>query len=105
MVSLYSLPDHDLLEKTFETLYVCQYQGDTALLVIPVKSIVALVAMIPCFSLTADGEVNIPENEWFVLEKLSLEADVGADEDEEDDGDEWNNHIVVLVVKTLLVKV
>lgn len=85
MVSLYSPPDHDLLKKTFGTLYVCQYQGDVALLVIPVKSILALAAMVPCFSLTPDGDVHTPENEWFAVEKLSLEADVGDDEDEEDD--------------------
>ena len=88
MVSVYSPPDHNLLEKTFGTLYVCQYHGDTALLVIPVKSISALAAMIPCFSLTPDGEVLTPENEWFAMEKLSIEANVGDDEDEEDNVDD-----------------
>ena len=85
MLSVYSEPDQELLEKTFETLYVCHYQGDAALKIIHATSIVALVATVPCFSVTPDGEVHEPDNKWFLLEKLSLEANLGENEDDEED--------------------
>ena len=87
MVSIYSQPDHDLLKKTFYTIYQCRYEGDTALLVIPVKCISSFVAMVPRFCLTPDGEVHTPKNEWFLVQKFSLDADIKDEEDNEDDTD------------------
>ena len=39
---------------------------------IDVKSIQALVAMIPDYEVTADGTIVEPENRWFLMEKLTL---------------------------------
>ncbi len=72
LVSVYSNPDRQILEESFGTSYTCQYQGDNALKVIDVKSIQALVAMIPDYKVTADGTIVEPENRGFLMEKLTL---------------------------------
>ncbi|KAH9953257.1 hypothetical protein BC827DRAFT_1146563, partial [Russula dissimulans] len=47
LVSLFSKPDPTLLQCSVRTLWSCEYQGDSALVFIDVKSIQAVISMIP----------------------------------------------------------
>jgi hypothetical protein len=47
LISLYSLPDRQLLEDSYATLFVCRYRGDDALVVVDAKEILAVISMAP----------------------------------------------------------
>jgi hypothetical protein len=47
MVSTYSAPNQHLFELSYCTLWSCTHGGDNSLVVIDVKSIEAVVAMVP----------------------------------------------------------
>ncbi len=87
LVSVFSDPDYQVLQDSFGTCYICQYQGDTALKMVDVKSIQALVAMIPDYHVTEDGAIITPEDTYFLMEKLTLPITqrFRLEEDEEDD--------------------
>ena len=71
LVSLYSLPDANLLESSCQTVWSCQYQGPGAYTVVDVKLIISVVAMIP------RGE------SFFMVEKIGLDvAEMGGVEEE-----------------------
>ena len=79
LVSLYSPPNEYLLQATYGTLAVCRYQGEGALTVIDVKSVLSVVAMAP-FPFLIDGK----DNQYFMIEKAGLdviEADTLEDEE------------------------
>jgi hypothetical protein len=63
LISLYTAPDVTLLARSHGTLWCSGYQAESELRVIPAKSIISVVAMVPhkddCF---------------FVVEKLGLEV-------------------------------
>jgi hypothetical protein len=65
MVSVYSPPDVKLLEDSHYTLWSCTYQGDSAVKVIDVKAIAAVIAMVP-HQPFPDATVG----RFFVVEKL-----------------------------------
>ncbi|KAK0192375.1 hypothetical protein F5146DRAFT_1102349 [Armillaria mellea] len=89
LVSTYSPPDTELLHESSETVYSCEHQGDTGFCAVFVSDIVAVVAMVPLFDVTGKGEVIIPENQYFLVEKLGLDVTVLQREEEQDiDGDE-----------------
>ena len=69
LVSLYSPPDNYLLQLSSDTLVVCRYQGEEALIVIDVKSILSVVAMVP-FPFTLGGR----DNQYFMIEKIGLDV-------------------------------
>ncbi|KII83655.1 hypothetical protein PLICRDRAFT_32845 [Plicaturopsis crispa FD-325 SS-3] len=71
LISLYSTPDTGLLAQSFNTLYSCQHQGDTALVVVDVQSIVSVVAMVPHRPVLQSGRV---EDRYFVAEKPGLDV-------------------------------
>ncbi|TFK76581.1 hypothetical protein BDN72DRAFT_809271 [Pluteus cervinus] len=77
LVSVYSVPDAELLANSHNTLHVCRYAGHKKLRVIQVEAIESVVAMIP-FPLK-DEEKNSPAarrkyaNCFYVGEKLVLE--------------------------------
>ncbi|GLB34150.1 hypothetical protein LshimejAT787_0110340 [Lyophyllum shimeji] len=85
-VSVFSPPDCELLKKSYQTVYVCHYQGDHALLVIDVKQIDSVVSRVPYFKLTPNGDIVTPETEFFLLEKLGLDITCLLGEMEEDEG-------------------
>jgi hypothetical protein len=74
MVSLYSAPDVKLLEKLFNTVYLCRYQGQEALQVVPVQLLVSVVAMVP---LDPEDRTTV-----YLVEKPGLDMDVLASKDE-----------------------
>lgn len=95
LISVFSPPDLQLLRESFQTVYKCHYQGEDALLAIDIKQIESVVAMIPYYKVTPDGELQIPGTEYFLMEKIglditALESLVGQREADEgdDDGDD-----------------
>ncbi|KAF8197204.1 hypothetical protein K438DRAFT_1585224, partial [Mycena galopus ATCC 62051] len=76
LISVYSKPDAELLEQSFQTIAECEYFGDESLGVIKVQQIQAGIGMVP---IGDDGQ-------YFVTEKLGLDIEAmgGAQEDPED---------------------
>jgi hypothetical protein len=79
LVSLYSPPDENLLQRTHHTLLVCRYRGDLSFVVVAVESILSVVAMAP-FPFTVDGQ----DGQYFVIEQPGLDV-VEADDLEDDE--------------------
>ncbi|EMD33184.1 hypothetical protein CERSUDRAFT_68233 [Gelatoporia subvermispora B] len=95
LVSLYSPPDADLLQRSHNTVYSCEYQGQDSLIVINARDIHSVVAIVPeaVTALAHSGNPNA-RSRFFVAEKLGLEvADLSgvveliAEEDHEDNED------------------
>lgn len=92
--SLFAAPDPNLLEQSFSTVYSCQYQPNS-IIAFHVKTVEALVAMIPYFRITDDFKVETPENIYFLVEKPGLDTfkhlsrPVEPDVTESDD--DWDN--------------
>ncbi len=87
LVSLFSKPDKSLLSISVNTLWSCEYQGDDALQFIDIKTIQAVVAMIP-HRVEISG---FPLSErLFLVEKPGLDVAMMAcvEEDMPGDGEE-----------------
>jgi hypothetical protein len=69
LVALYSPPDEYLLRLSTDTLVVCRYQGEGALIVIDAKSILSVVAMVP-FPFIVGGHGD----QFFMIEKIGLDV-------------------------------
>lgn len=87
VISLYSRPDPELLATSSSTLWSCRHQGDTTIVVVDVKCIIAVVAVVPHSTelLGRDWEDSV-----FVVEKpgldVSIMAGVAEEIPEEEDG-------------------
>lgn len=68
-VSLYSLPDAYILQLSYDTLCVCGYHGQDAVVVIDVRSIISVVAMVP-FPFIVGGR----NNQFFMIEQIGLDV-------------------------------
>jgi hypothetical protein len=80
LVSLYSRPCPTLLKLSVNTLWSCEYQGDSVLRFVNVKSIQSVVAMIPHAPLV-DGR---PASKcFFLVEKPGFDVAVMAGMEEE----------------------
>jgi len=66
LVSLYSLPDQNILTESHNTLWICTYQGNQALKVVDVKTITAVV-LLPCLPGALEGT-------HFLVEKPGLDV-------------------------------
>ena len=73
LVSLYSMPHRELLRLSSNTLYSCEYKGDNALHFIDVKTIQAVVAMVPHTSVIGHQE---PSERFFLVEKPRFDVAV-----------------------------
>ncbi|KAG6830291.1 hypothetical protein H0H92_001369 [Tricholoma furcatifolium] len=71
--SLFSEPDRNFLERSYSTVHLCKYKPE-CIVAFSVKKIEALVAMVPHFKVTADGNIVEPENTFFLVEKPGLET-------------------------------
>ena len=80
LVSLFSNPDPMLLRLSVNTLWSCEYMGDSALKFIDVKCIHAVVAMVPHAPAIAERPVR---ERFFLVEKLGFDVAVisGIEED------------------------
>ena len=75
LVSLYSPPRGDLLQLSHDTLVVCKYQAE-CLIVIPIQSVISVVAMVPLPVSAGDA--------YFMIEKIGLDViDIDDTGDEE----------------------
>jgi hypothetical protein len=86
MVSVYSRPDPELLQKSMQSVWSCKYHDSEALQLVSAKSIQSVVSMIPHRPKLQSGVV---EDCFYLLEKPGLGL-VTVDEEIEDeaDGDE-----------------
>jgi len=71
LVSVYSRPDTDLLDLSSNTLCSCEYQGDKDLQFIDVKTIQAVVAMVPHKPVIGPQE---PVEHYFLVEKPGFDV-------------------------------
>ncbi|KAG6835239.1 hypothetical protein H0H93_003621 [Arthromyces matolae] len=75
VISLYTRPDPHLLEISAGTLWSCQHQGDGAVVVVDVKTIEAVVAVIP----HSTGIIGANwKDRMFVVEKPGLDISIMA---------------------------
>ena len=77
LVLLYSMLNDYILQSSHTTLVVCRYQGEEALRVIDVKSILSVVAMVPF-----DFLIDNCSDQYYMIEKVGLdvaEADIPED--------------------------
>ena len=75
MVSKYSAPDINILEESFETLWVFKQQVNGELAMISVKDIVAVISILPL--------PGAPDGTWFLCEKPGLDvAHMGGGDEE-----------------------
>ena len=68
LVSVWTLPDVDMLRESFNTVYSCVYMDQNYLQVIDVKTITSVVAMVPMTPREGDRS-----SQFFLLEKPGLE--------------------------------
>ena len=87
MVSTFSNPDEELLQSSYQTLYVCKYQGDQALEVIEVNTICSVVAMIPFDQLLEANTISQLGWRYFMVEKFGLDMDHSREYQEENEVD------------------
>lgn len=88
LVSLFSKPDEHLKTLSVNTLWSCEYQGDGGLKFIDVKTIQAVVAMIP-HKPKIPGRP--PSERFFLVEKPGLDVATIAGVEEGMGGDEEND--------------
>jgi len=92
LVSMFSPPDQETLELSNHTAYICRRGGTDALTVIEVKTIIAVVAMVPDYQVTIDGDIITPENVFSLVEApfLKLTTLCGT-LDEDGTGNDFDN--------------
>ncbi|KAJ3570411.1 hypothetical protein NP233_g4419 [Leucocoprinus birnbaumii] len=85
MVSLFSDPDPQYLQETFNVLCICYHKPDEVLAVFPVHSIRAVVAALP-FGTSGDY--------WYILEELGLDVSqwTGSAPTDKNDDDVQSEH-------------
>ena len=94
MVSLFSPPDLDILKISHQAAYICLHGGIGALTVVDVKTIRAVVSMVPDYRVTAEGDIVIPENTFSLVEVPFLRlASLCGTVSEGDDIDDSNGDV------------
>ena len=68
LVSLWTLPELEMLKESFDTVYLCVYTDQMYLCVIDVKTITSIVAMVQMTPHNGDCS-----SQFFLLEKPGLE--------------------------------
>lgn len=76
LVSMFSPPDQELLELSHRAAYICRCGGPEALTVVNVKVIKSVVAMVPDYQVTVEGNVITPENRYSLVESPFLKLAV-----------------------------
>jgi len=79
LVSVYTKPDPTILHKSHNMLWSCEYQGDSVLRFVDVKTIQSVVAMIP-HTLVIEGRSS---KHFFLVEKPGFNVAImaGVEED------------------------
>jgi hypothetical protein len=68
LVSIFSPLDLNILELSHHVAYICHHGGIGALTVIDVKTITAVISMVPDYQVTFEGDIVIPENMFSLIE-------------------------------------
>jgi hypothetical protein len=68
VVSMFSLPDEELLEESHHAVYICHHRGTAALRVVDVDTITSVMSMVPNYQVTAEGDIIIPENQYSLVD-------------------------------------
>ncbi|KAN0087914.1 hypothetical protein V8E55_006535 [Tylopilus felleus] len=79
LVTLYSLPDDDLLVQSHGALVSCTKLGEDSLCIIEISTIQSVVAIIP------HSPPGIDEDRYFLLEKTGMQIVHFGEENDEDD--------------------
>ena len=87
LISLYTRPDPTLIALSVNTLWSCEYEGDATLKFINVKTIQAVVSMIPHKPVIDGQQVG---EQFFLVEKPGLDVAVMSGVQEEMPEDEDN---------------
>ncbi|KAJ7727411.1 hypothetical protein B0H16DRAFT_1331565, partial [Mycena metata] len=66
LIDLYSPPCPDLLQRSFDTIWACTFEAEADLRLVPVQSIVSVVAMVP--------HQYAGQRRYFLLEKPGLDT-------------------------------
>lgn len=69
---MFSPPDQELLELSHRAVYVCHHGGIDALAIVDVKAIKEVVAMVPDYEVTVEGDIVTPENRFSLVESPFL---------------------------------
>ena len=81
LISLYSIPDPDLLKISSNTLLACRYHGDASLVLVKAESIKSVVAMVPLMEKPEGGRPRCHKGRFFVVEKPGLSlVELGTEE-------------------------
>ncbi|KAJ6490663.1 hypothetical protein C8R47DRAFT_1071048 [Mycena vitilis] len=80
LVDFYSVPDPELLELSYGTLWSCGYEPGEHMVVVPVKCILSVVAMVP-------HEAGPEEGNYYLVEKPGLDLVSLTGYMEADDGE------------------
>ncbi|KAJ6535144.1 hypothetical protein B0H19DRAFT_1004445, partial [Mycena capillaripes] len=74
LVDLYSEPDEEFAHESYNTVIICGHGKGEHLAVIPAKSILSVVAMVPLSIIPGSNErYRTPETDYFLVEKPGLE--------------------------------
>jgi hypothetical protein len=76
LVSLFTVPNPILLQRSSGTLIACGYDGNSALVVVDVTVFVSVIAMVP---FTRDDRMMENPNQFYIVEKLGLDFATGED--------------------------
>lgn len=95
LVSMFTPPDEELLEQSHRAIYICHHGGLDALRVVDIKSITAVVSMVPDYQVTVGGDILIPDNTFSLVEApfLKLTALCGTLEDDDNGIDDANDTV------------
>ena len=85
MVSTFSNPDHEPLQSSYQTLYVCKYQGDQAFEVIEANTICSVVAMVPFDQPLETNTIFQIGQRYFMVAKFGLDMDYSRGFQEENE--------------------
>jgi hypothetical protein len=90
LVSVFSPPDQDILKLSHNAAYICYRSEPEALSVVDVKTINAVVAMVPDFQVTPDGNLIAPKDRFSLMESpflkfAALSGTLDGDDDAIDD--------------------
>lgn len=96
VVSLFSRPDANRLQKSHSTVWECKYQGELNIHAVNVTQILSVVAMIPKCTITAAG-VQYSAETFIMLEKIGFNVADGLEHAE--NGDDKDRELGDLILE------
>ena len=91
LVTMFSPPDEEVLRESHHAAYICHRGGTDALTVVDIKSIIAVVSMVPDYQVTVEGEIIVPENRFSLIEAAFLKSALCRIGDDDEDSNDISN--------------